>query len=329
MSNIDFTKPVETVTGIPVQIISTSGREPYPVVGYIGEHSLATQEWTAGGLYNARESESDFNLRNKATWQLPAPPEGQQWHRVDGWTEEMLPAGYRPLLVGETGSYQYMLSHGKWKDGFGTEQAAWLSNDAFWRTDRPLPQQQQLPDPYAELKAAHAAGKVIQFNPGDSLGWRDQQCDFTAAPHCYRIKPEQQPQEPWAAEKAAFAAGETIQYSSDYRPTWTDVTDPFWVNPSCSSVNPRYRIKPKPQKVPLDPCDVPPGSVIRGAGEIHYEGWCMITSCSLTGIRIWRQFGGVAADQREITWQALMDAESQIWRPTDTEWQPCYKETQP
>ena len=67
MSNIDFTKPVETVTGIPVQIISTSGREPYPVIGYVGERSLATQEWTAGGLYNARESESEYNLRNKDT----------------------------------------------------------------------------------------------------------------------------------------------------------------------------------------------------------------------------------------------------------------------
>lgn len=202
MSNIDFTKPVETVIGIPVQIISTSGREPYPVVGYVGEHSVATKEWTVGGLYNAREPESDYNLRNKAT----------------------------------------------------------------------------------------------------------------------------QPEEPWAAEKAAFAAGETIQYSSDIKPTWTDVKDPFWVNPSCSSVNPRYRIKPKPQKVPLEPCDVPPGSVIRGQGEAknpNHAGWCMITSASATGIRIWRHSD---ENPSEITWQTLMDAESQVWRPTDTEWQPCCKE---
>ena len=276
MSNIDFTKPVETIDGTPVQIVSTEGRGRYPILGYIGDESQYITSWSSDGFYLSDKSESDFNLRNKATWQLPAPPEGQQWHRVDGWTEEMLPAGYRPLLVGETGSYQYMLSHGKWKDGFGIEQAAWLSNDAFWRTDRPLPQ----------------------------------------------------PQEEWASEKAAFAAGETIQYSSDISPSWIDLKEPLWFTNEYG-VKPRYRIKPKPQKVPLEPCDVPPGSVIRGAGEIHCEGWCMITSCSLTGIRIWRQFGGVATDQREITWQALMDAESQIWRPTDTEWQPCYKETQP
>jgi len=27
--------------------------------------------------------------------------EGEQWHRVDGWTAEMLPAPYRPLIIGE------------------------------------------------------------------------------------------------------------------------------------------------------------------------------------------------------------------------------------
>lgn len=34
-------------------------------------------------------------------WSLPAPPAGQAWHRQDGWTAEMLPEGYRPLLLGE------------------------------------------------------------------------------------------------------------------------------------------------------------------------------------------------------------------------------------
>jgi hypothetical protein len=274
MSNIDFKRPVETVTGIPVQIISTSGREPYPVVGYVGEPSLALQSWTSEGFWYKGDDESCYNLRNKATWQLPAPPEGQQWHRVDGWTEEMLPAGYRPLLLGEIPT----------------------TEDEFWR------------------------GGL----------WQRRRVDFCAVDgdYCHHrtthpIPQQQQPQEPWATEKAAFAAGETIQYSSDLKPTWTDITDPFWVNPSLSSVNPRYRIKPKPQKVPLEPCDVPPGSVIRGQGED--SGWCMITSASRTGIRIWRHSDENAS---EITWQTLMDAESQVWRPTDTEWQPCYKATQ-
>jgi len=243
MSNIDFTKPVETVTGIPVQIISTSGREPYPVVGYVGVHSLCLDEWTSDGLFNVEELDySDYNLRNKATWQLP--------------------------------------------------------------------------DPYAELKAAHAAGKVIQFNPGDSLGWRDQQCDFTAAPHCYRIKPEQQPEEPWAAEKAAFAAGETIQYSSGYNPIWVDVLDPMWLTASTSH-GPRYRIKPKPQKVPLEPCDVPPGSLIRN-GLNNPNRWYAVLSVGHSGL--------ATCEDSLKTFEYLKGSDWQIKRPTDTEWQPCWKE---
>lgn len=192
MSNIDFTKPVETVTGIPVQIISTSGREPYPVIGYVGEHSLATQEWTAGGLYNARESESEYNLRNKVT----------------------------------------------------------------------------------------------------------------------------QPQEPWAAEKAAFAAGETIQYSSGYNPIWVDVLDPMWLTASTSH-GPRYRIKPKPQKVPLEPCDVPPGSLIRN-GLNNPNRWYAVLSVGHSGL--------ATCEDSLKTFEYLKGSDWQIKRPTDTEWQPCWKE---
>lgn len=240
MSNIDFTKPVETVTGIPVQIISISGREPYPVIGYVGEHSLALDEWTSDGLYNVEELDySEYNLRNKATWQLP--------------------------------------------------------------------------DPYAELKAAHAAGKVIQFNPGDSLGWRDQQCDFTAAPHCYRIKPEQQPQEPWAAEKAVFAAGETIEVSCD-ESTWVQTFIPEWRS------NLFYRIKPKPQKVPLEPCDVPPGSLIRN-GLNNPNRWYAVLSVGHSGL--------ATCEDSLKTFEYLKGSDWQIKRPTDTDWQPCWKETQP
>jgi hypothetical protein len=276
MSNIDFTKPVETVTGIPVQIISTSGREPYPVVGYVGEHSLSLDEWTSDGLFNLAELDySEYNLRNKATWQLPATPDGQQWHRVDGWTEEMLPAGYRPLLLDESPEKGDELFSYKWIP-INLHTPA-MRHEKPQRTTRPLPQQQQ-------------------------------------------------PQEPWAAEKAAFAAGETIQYSSDLKPTWTDLKDPFWVSPSCSSFNPRYRIKPKPQKVPLEPCDVPPGSVIGrlfvGDSKIYF--WVMVTHCGPGSVSY-----NDGASGYIVGYSELMQEGWQIKRPTDTEWQPCYKETQP
>lgn len=58
-------------------------------------------------------------------------------------------------------------------------------------TGHPWKSHPQAPaDPYADLKAAQAAGKVIQFNPGDSLGWRDHPGDFTVGPEYYRIKPD-------------------------------------------------------------------------------------------------------------------------------------------
>ena len=201
MSNIDFTKPVETIDGTSVQIISTEGRGKYPILGYIGNKSQYVTSWMPDGFYLSDKSESGLNLRNKAT----------------------------------------------------------------------------------------------------------------------------QPQEPWAAEKAAFAAGETIQYTDDnnYYGEWRDCFYPFWVEADSSKVNARYRIKPKPQKVPLEPCDVPPGSVIRGAAWQGKWSQCYIFVLEVTPDGVFASRGW------EIyTWKALSES-WQIKRPTDTEWQPCYKETQP
>jgi len=49
------------------------------------------------------------------------------------------------------------------------------------------------PDPYAELKKAHAEGKVIQYNYGSdaSPAWKDiDDPEFGDGSECYRIKPE-------------------------------------------------------------------------------------------------------------------------------------------
>lgn len=140
------------------------------------------------------------------------------------------------------------------------------------------------------------------------------------------LKNTPEPPDPWAAEKAAFAAGEELQYLHPLSDLgWLDFggEKPCEGHPAI-----KWRIKPKPQKVPLTPDDVPPGSVIRGAGEAKGNSscWCMIVSSSETGIRIWRHCEGSAV---EIKWESLMQAESQIWRPTDTSWMPCYKEVMP
>jgi hypothetical protein len=82
-------------------------------------------EWTLGRSVNG------FTLAD-----------GQEWHRTDGWTEEMLPAGYRPLMKGESAEhgdeYQHYTETGVWYDDtFSGVKDDWTSY--HYRTKRPLP----------------------------------------------------------------------------------------------------------------------------------------------------------------------------------------------
>lgn len=123
---------------------------------------------------------------------------GEKWHRED-WTEEMLPDGWRPLLEGETivaGDEYFFCSAGPWV-AYGASGDSCTRDigkpipPSFvqHRTRRPLP---ELPDPYAELKAAHKAGRVIErrLSTGTHPVWIA--CDdphWTGTPDTYRIKP--------------------------------------------------------------------------------------------------------------------------------------------
>ena len=122
---------------------------------------------------------------------------------------------------------------------------------------------------------------------------------------------ENTPQQPeqWAAEKAAFAAGETIQYKWDHQNEWNDVEKPLWSKYD----DLKYRIKPKQQKVQLGPCDVPPGSVIRCGGN-H---WFMVVYCCHEGVKVSGRQGVISWEELKLCWK--------IKRPTDTEFQPCWK----
>lgn len=124
-------------------------------------------------------------------WTLPPPPKGRQWHR-DDWTEEMLPEGWRPLLKGEI--YQKdvdeLLFFGSWvKVNHGGKPTDVAGDISYVRTRRPLPTP---PDPYASLKAAHAAGKVVEYKPNARYGtWATLHLPcFNDPTYCYRIKPE-------------------------------------------------------------------------------------------------------------------------------------------
>ena len=71
-------------------------------------------------------------------WTLPAPPPGRRWHRED-WTQDMLPEGWRPLLLDERTHEedQYYIPEMGWRDGNSNPVARPFTMHT--RTRRPLP----------------------------------------------------------------------------------------------------------------------------------------------------------------------------------------------
>jgi len=114
--------------------------------------------------------------------------------------------------------------------------------------------------------------------------------------------------DPFADAKRWFVEGR-LQHS--LRGVWEDWnapdSPPTWKQWSVE----KFRERPEPKWVPLGPDDVPPATVLRGAGETSDAGWCMIVSCSLTGIRLWHAND---ASPREIKWQHLFDSGAEINR---------------
>jgi hypothetical protein len=96
-------------------------------------------------------------------------------------------------------------------------------------------------DPYAELKAAHAAGKVLQVRRSRlAEEWTDVPkvgLNWNLPPSCYRIKPEA---DPFTELKAAYKAGKAIQVKTSYA-DWCDTKIPCWLLWNS------YRVKPEPQ----------------------------------------------------------------------------------
>jgi hypothetical protein len=264
-TKIDWSKPVQTKETPPrkVRILTTEAAGDYPIVGNIEGDNMYRTWRIDGSRYHSMACECD--IEPAPTWKLPDPPANQQWHRND-WTEEMLSAGYRPLLRGEP------MADG---DEYGSDY--------------------QLPEGSPPKK------------------WKSFPGMRQTSGHMRTTRPIRQQPEKWAAEKAAFAAGETIQHKPILHPdvAWKNTSVPIWADDSI------YRIKPKPQKVKLEPCDVPPGSVIRS----DLDHWFMVLMVRHNGVMIHTRMDVLEWDYLQRHWE--------IKRPTDTEWQPCYKEVLP
>lgn len=145
---------------------------------------------------------------------LATPPDNRPLHNPDNLTAEEVGVGYRLALPEEMDG---RFSNGK-------DDCDWWSVGHEWkRTDQVFPHNcptdtirlplstpwpSPKPDPYAELKKAHAEGKVIEvFIKDDEYGpdrWSKKESDgWPLPPEHYRIKPEptfQLPQPPPAMQ---------------------------------------------------------------------------------------------------------------------------------
>lgn len=134
-------------------------------------------------------------------------------------------------------------------------------------------------DPYAELKAAHAEGKVIQCEQHSfgSRYWRAiDNPQWDAEPSLYRIKPDEAPWIEWHGGKCPLSDEEV----EEWQIKWAngDITtnpkaapsDYIWTKLNSPDDIAAYRVtkwrKPAP-KQKLGPEDVPPFSLIRRKPE--------------------------------------------------------------
>ncbi len=105
------------------------------------------------------------------------------------------------------------------------------------------------------------------------------------------------------ALKAEQALRPCLYPKKGMKQTAMDLADAMW------------GVTEKPTLVPLEPSDVPPGSVVRRIDYTIHGQWLQVTEVHGTGVRI----GTIA-----YRWEALQES-FQILRPGNPEWKPCSK----
>jgi hypothetical protein len=309
----------------------------------------------------ADELDAEKAPEQPASFNLPTPPPGMQWHRTDGWKAEDLPQGTRPLArLEQPREGDEQISTSGWiKQSVNDRKLLPDETQVLQRTTRPLlfaheghewtwhragdpmpcdgerivefllgnglvggkgkacglhwkvEKGKQLADhhliigwryadavdPYAELKAAHAAGKVIQML--DNVLWNDllTEPQWETVPLCdLRIKPDDSP--PWIEwhggpcplkddemEILEYQLADRGRTSQDSKPSelrWPHVGSPGDII--------AYRVlkakKPAP-KQPLGPSDVPPGSVLLSSSAgVNGMQWTQVLCVKSRGVEI-------------------------------------------
>lgn len=235
-------------------------------------------------------------LKPEPAFILPPCAPDIEWHRPDGWKLEDLPQGWRPLTHGEIVQKNDEVKNGNLDDncfiaalGSIGWEVGYTHKNQYCRTRRPL-------------IFTHAGKQWTWHRPGDPMP-----CDG-----------EREVQ-------VILVGGKSGLGHTKKGDVW------LWNESGGDSII-GWRYADETKTVPLGPENVPPGSVFRGAGEAKDssdKGWCLITSCSKTGIRYWRNSD---RDPVELTWESLRSLDSQInrsipltgrWDPSA--WEPCHK----
>lgn len=226
-----------------------------------------------------------YEIRIKE-WKLPDPPAGRKWHR-DDWTQEMLEGGWRPLLDGEK------IVYGAGGDEFIGEWEKTKSNVAkrfAWQSHY---------DTAPSIPSNNGFWRTTRPLPEPVIpvpeGWRELQDSEKDGRWIEGAK--------WLSPVEMWKHCTSIRGQSNdgaYAYEWNRIIVPV--------------AKPK-KRVPLGPCDVVPGSVVR---KIKNRGshWNMIAAVSDDGVK-------TSADNYG-SFKDMMDT-YEIKRPTDTEWQGCWK----
>jgi len=252
-------------------------------------------------------------------------PDGASWHRQD-FTEDMLPDRYRPLMdgenmtVGDEHGDKYMVGHDgpiEWRTCPGL-----LSTSCHMRTTRPIPftlTKEQIADGWLPWSGGECPVEpesqpgVVFKNTLTFLSTYAKKWRWTHIGDCEDIiayKPV-----PYGHLRQALADGKTVQIVDSER-NWVDLASPGFDAPPY-----RYLIK-EPQRLPLGPSDVPPGSVVRKSD--WPEGtWEVVHGTEVTGIN-W--------DEGNEKFDSIME-DWQINRPrhrdadgNPTLWEPCRKQ---
>ncbi len=254
--------------------------------------------------------------------------DGEEWHRND-WTKDMLPDGWRPLLLNEqhvAGDEYKSSKDGKFRPQFNSPHTV-HAHYKHRRTRRPLPvlTPAQIADGWLEWHGGECpvwdrSIPNVMFRDGDTHGkWNAGVMEWNhigTGRDIIAYRPD-----PYEALKKAHAEGKVIQFNYGQAiADWCDMERmPTWVDPVK-----RYRVKPSPVMVPLGPEDVPPGSALRYIESTTHTrrygfAWFLVREVPTAGD------GVVVSDEWRPSFE-FMKEKLEISRDGGKTWQRCEKE---